>query len=405
MLKNDISSTAITNKRLLPTANNSEDIASNETTPTKRKRKRKKSDPSFRKGMQLYGKKKSSDDDNKNVLAMRSDNSTELPTGEPVKHAAVISKSFFNNNPDLKNDENEITANFKKLAVKGKTNRSVTPTQFSATGTPIKVVTDTPSKTPLTLSLRYGPVVLFSNEQQRNSTPVVTELDPDSPFFKSEQYKAIKKALDKFKMNSVIVDKDLIKASAKERERNGGRVGSQNKTMINKGYTSKDGSATKYVLATGEFDSNSLWEHFHELAESLIGTTPLNIINTDYIARFDTKYGDENLACGNKHANTLMESVEQQYKYLASIYPAFMLTVKVDLIPDTQIATNITMTISTPKNITPHFEMSIHINAQTQQQPHIAISEYFKAFVVTLGEHAKTKIDTQDTTDRTKLVF
>lgn len=333
----------------------------------KQKKKKKKSDDAYKPGMSLDSNKKPHSE---NPVHLRADNSTQLPTGEPTKHHAVISKSFLKQNPDFQAVEDELINKFKELTTSIETHRDATPVEFSKTGTPVRVVTNTPSKTTLDAT-RLGGLVIFSNIPTHILSPV-RQLDAKSDFYQSEQFKAIKKAIDHFKLQEIEVSRSLLKKSAKEIEDTGGKR-SQAQQMVNKGYPATSASATTYAKATEVTELDIPCEWLHLLAYFLMG---------------EQSQHDGNLVCGSKDANTLMGFVEAQYDLLAKTYPSFTLKICAKTIPDTHIASDITMTLSTPKNIEPHFEMPIYINAQTKQKPHVATAKYFRSLIKVLTEHA-----------------
>lgn len=181
-------------------------------------KRRKNQDGNFNPRTQRAG---SSSHQNHNVLAMRSDNSTKLSSDEPVKHTVVISQTFLKNNTEI--DADELSKKFERLTTGVKTHRPATVSKLSTTGTPEKVITSTPSKTELLNSFRFGPLVVFSNKPSSTVTSSIIQLDSSSDFYKSEQYQAIKKALNSVKSQSIDVTSTLLEKSAKERKKNGGR--------------------------------------------------------------------------------------------------------------------------------------------------------------------------------------
>ncbi len=176
----------------------------------------------------------------------------------------------------------------------------------------------------------------------------------------------------------------MFKKTDLERHKNGYTRSIQQNEILAESGKSKDGSASKYAMATELFLTNIPWEWLHLIAHEIAGAATQKL---------------ENLVGGTKHANTDMMFIESQLRYLAKAYPeGFNLHVKANLMKKTnsdnkseylQIATTIEYNI-----ITPDFTLPFIFNAQNETEPHIAFGKYISAFVKALVQHHQNQSKT-----------
>lgn len=245
-------------------------------------------------------------------------------------------------------------------------------TEVTANGSPVEVLT--PGGTRLHRVSAFNAFSVFSNNDQLKtirSVKAEERIPSKSSFFKTLAHtKYIVPAVSDTKFQEkLLVLKELERLKELNIANNSKRAISQNKVMTRKGIDERKGSAKKYVAATEQFISMP-WEWLHLVAHSLWGGASQN---------------KDNLVAGSAYANTEMLFIENELKYLASIYPlGFKLSVKAHLVPKTHIAKNIEYIVSTDD-----FKIPLVFYTQTPNMPHINFVGYFKAIVAELVEQAK----------------
>lgn len=229
-------------------------------------------------------------------------------------------------------------------------------TQRSMTGSPLSVVT--PNKTELTLTGNIGFFRFFSN-LPAVPVKVQTSLDPDSAFYKSDAYQAIKEILETVKLQDIPITSG--------KRYSGRRVKSQNRVMTKDHISEKRGSATAYAKATELFSGELRWEWLHLVAHMIGGKDSQQT---------------ENLVGGTAHANTWMMLAEGEINYLAEQYKeGIRLQIRANLIPGTHIATEIEYTMTAGK-----FSLPFTFNAQSSSAPHVDFQDYLHSFIKALVE-------------------
>jgi len=211
-------------------------------------------------------------------------------------------------------------------------------------------------------------LVLFSNDEEyANKRTEKTNIPQTTApsFKKSKPYKNIKKPANKTKEISVKLTAASIGKVKKQYKENAYRREgkSQQAVMsINTKACKSENNATNYVRAAGILPEDHKCEWLHCVAYSLIGKDSQAI---------------DNLVAGSFHANTNMMMIEDSLEYLVKQYKSGVtLTVNVDLIPETHIATTIQYKIETPNET-----MIFDFDAQQNFKSHIVKHDYVKAYV------------------------
>ncbi|MDR3492029.1 MAG: hypothetical protein P4M12_08320 [Gammaproteobacteria bacterium] len=340
---------------------------SNSTLIAKQKRKRNKAKDSSWKSTRsekpIRVKTKTNTDPlkiRKSILAMRTNNTLKITKNgveQDLKTAALIASNDLTLKNATPNRAEKVKRKFEEAAANADTNRPIESVEYSASGSPVAVVT--PGKTVLKRYKKVG-LNFYSNLSPAPSPSkniIIEEF-----FFNTENYKSVKKPSEKIKANAITITPETLKKAKKEFEAQGKkRHISQNRVMAKTGEkeTVKNAGATKYAKATKVFDENTKWEWLHLIAHSLL---------------VKNAQAEVNLAAGTAFANTDMMLAEDLIGPMAKAFPnGIRISCKAHLITNTQIANKIEYAIETDD-----FILNFVFNPHTKNKAHIVHHEYLK---------------------------
>ncbi|MBA2653542.1 MAG: hypothetical protein H0U71_00555 [Gammaproteobacteria bacterium] len=228
------------------------------------------------------------------------------------------------------------------------------------------------------LDKSVGFLLIYSNatvtEISRNTVPLI----PENVRNNLENTTALK-------FEAITITNELIEEMLEQRrkglKRGTNGIPDQNSTMVKKGITPQEGSATKNAQQLGLAAPGEIWEWLHLILFFLKGRAAQKV---------------QNLTGGTKHANTDMIFAEDELLYLGQhLDEEIYLVVTPTEIDQTHFADEINFTIITPKFIIPYskgdYETAAALGSFTASDAlinrEIAAKEFRKAIVY--GEQLK----------------
>lgn len=255
--------------------------------------------------------------------------------------------------------------NFKLASVPGY--QRIVPTKHSPGGSVTEGRTRTPRRRRFLTECNPGPFSILSDNLAYaavHQPPLVTQLDPNTNFYESASYRAVKKIVAINKIQTLTISQGQFHRHPPRRE-----CISQQEVMASIGKEKKLASANSYVASTGILTEDGIrkrnWEWLHAVAFDLLGPSSQT---------------PDNLTAGTTVANNLMILLENGVKQLRKHFP-ITLEVCTDLIPTTHIGFQITYIIKIPDH-----ELVFTISSQTNIEPHILYQSFFKFYFETIIE-------------------